>query len=95
MTGTTDPRLRMFPLVCYLQSVGEFVPFIWLRDGQLLPHVVDPHLALVVPGRHMEAALGPGDSVESSSALHRDTGAGDLGVLITRLHYSLVLTLTQ
>ena len=69
----------------YLQSVGEFVPFIWLRDGQLLPHVVDPHLALVVPGRHVEATLGPGDPVESRPSLHRDTGAGDLGVLIRRL----------
>ena len=62
--------------------MGEFVPFIWLWDGQLFPHIIHPHLALVVSSSYMEAALGPGDSVERSPSLHRYTGASDLSVLV-------------
>ena len=73
------------PPVCqcnYLESVGKFVPFIWLRDCQLFSHIIHPHLALVVPSSNMEPTLGPGDSVESRPALHRHAGTGHLGVLV-------------
>ena len=62
--------------------MSELVPLVWLRHGKLLPHVVDPDLALVVPGGHVEPALGPGDPVERRPALHHHAGAGHLRVLV-------------
>ena len=70
------------PVTIYLQRVSELIPLVWLRHGQLLPHVIDPDLALVIPGGHVEAALGPGHSVESRPALHHHAGAGNLRVLV-------------
>lgn len=48
----------------------------------MLPHVIDPYLALVIPSGYVKAALGPGDSVERRPTLHHHAGAGDLCVLV-------------
>lgn len=62
--------------------MSELIPLVRLRNSQLLPDVIDPDLALIIPGGHVEAALGPGDSVERRPALHHHAGAGNLRVLV-------------
>jgi hypothetical protein len=36
------------PDTTYLEGVGKLVPLVWLGDGELLTHVIDPDLAQVI-----------------------------------------------